>query len=67
MRIMNSIGTTSSTSRARPLPEGDTYPYVPAFDAHLFLAANPLDVRKALDAGHAAATILPSTSGRTSR
>ena len=37
-----------------------TYPYVPAFDAHLFLSANADDVRRALDAGHAAAQILPS-------
>jgi 5'-nucleotidase len=37
---------------------------VPAFDAHLFLSANPDDVRKALDAGHAAATILPSNVGQ---
>jgi 5'-nucleotidase len=33
---------------------------VPAFDASLFLSANPDDVRKALDAGHAAATIFPA-------
>ena len=31
-----------------------------AFDAHLFLSADPDDVRKALENGVAAATILPS-------
>ena len=40
-----------------------TFPYVPAFGAHLFLSANPGDVRKALAAGHAAATIVPSQVG----
>ncbi len=51
-------------SRAAFTGGENTYPYVPAFDAHLFLSANPLDVRKALDAGHAAATILPSNIGK---
>jgi len=51
-------------SRAAFTGGENTYPYVPAFDAHLFLSANPLDVRKALDAGHAAATILPSNVGK---
>jgi 5'-nucleotidase len=36
------------------------YGYVPAFGAHLFLSANPEDVRQALAAGYAAATILRS-------
>lgn len=51
-------------SRAAFTGGESTYPYVPAFDAHLFLSANPDDVRKALDAGHAAATILPSNVGQ---
>jgi 5'-nucleotidase len=37
------------------------YRYVTAFGAHLFLSADPLDVRLALDAGCAAATVLPSS------
>lgn len=37
------------------------YRYVAAFGAHLFLSADPLDVRLALDAGCAAATVLPSS------
>ncbi len=37
-----------------------TYPYVPSFGTHLFLSTNPLDVRRALADGFAAATIVPS-------
>lgn len=37
-----------------------TAPYVHPFGANLFLSANPEDVGRALDAGVAAATILPS-------
>ncbi|MBN2887423.1 MAG: 5'-nucleotidase [Chromatiaceae bacterium] len=36
------------------------YRYVAAFGAHLFLSADPRDVRLALEAGCAAATVLPS-------
>src|SRR2546426_7446518 len=65
MRIMNAIEHYKlDISRAAFTGGENPYPYVPAFDAHLFLSANPLDVRKALDAGHAAATILPSNVGR---
>ncbi|MFD2110871.1 5'-nucleotidase [Thiorhodococcus fuscus] len=38
------------------------YRYVSAFGAHLFLSADPLDVRLALDAGCAAATVLPASA-----
>ncbi len=38
------------------------YRYVAAFGAHLFLSADPLDVRLALAAGCAAATVLPASS-----
>ena len=65
LRIMNSIEHYRlDISRAAFTGGESTYPYVPAFDAHLFLSANPDDVRKALDAGHAAATILPSNVGQ---
>ena len=65
LRIMNSIEHYKlDISRAAFTGGESTYPYVPAFDAHLFLSANPDDVRKALDAGHAAATILPSNVGQ---
>jgi 5'-nucleotidase len=36
------------------------YPYASAFKSHLFISANPYDVREALNFGCAAATILPS-------
>jgi 5'-nucleotidase len=65
LRIMHSIEHYGlDISRAAFTGGESTYPYVPAFDAHLFLSANPEDVRKALDAGHAAATILPSNVGQ---
>ena len=65
LRIMHSIEHYGlDISRAAFTGGESTYPYVPAFDAHLFLSANPEDVRKALDAGHAAATILPSNIGQ---
>src|SRR5262249_39362709 len=67
MRVMNAIEHYKlDITRAAFTGGENTYPYVPAFDAHLFLSANPLDVRKALDAGHAAATILPSNVGSKS-
>ena len=65
LRIMNSIEHYRlDISRAAFTGGESTYPYVPAFDAHLFLSANPEDVRQALAAGHAAATILPSNVGQ---
>ncbi len=61
LRIMNSIGHYElDITRAAFTGGESTHPYVPAFDAHLFLSANGDDVRKALEAGHAAATILPA-------
>ncbi|OFZ73507.1 MAG: 5'-nucleotidase [Betaproteobacteria bacterium RBG_16_64_9] len=61
LRVMHSIERYKlDITRAAFTGGEDTYPYVPAFDAHLFLSANPQDVRKALQAGHAAATILPA-------
>jgi len=65
LRVMHSIEHYQlEISRAAFTGGESTFPYVPAFDAHLFLSANPDDVRKALDAGHAAATILPSNVGQ---
>ena len=61
MRIMNSIEHYKLDIVRAAFTGGEsTHPYVPAFDASLFLSANPDDVRKALDAGHAAATIFPA-------
>ena len=65
LRIMHSIEHYRlDITRAAFTGGESTYPYVPAFDAHLFLSANGDDVRKALDAGHAAAQILPSNVGQ---
>jgi 5'-nucleotidase len=65
LRIMNSIRHYElDISRAAFTGGESTFPYVPAFDAHLFLSANGDDVRRALDAGHAAAQILPANFGQ---
>lgn len=50
-------------SRAAFTGGASPYRYVAAFGAHLFLSADPNDVRLALDAGCAAATVLPAASG----
>jgi 5'-nucleotidase len=66
MRIMNSIEHYKLDIVRAAFTGGEsTHPYVPAFDASLFLSANPDDVRKALDAGHAAATIFPAQASST--
>jgi 5'-nucleotidase len=66
MRIMNSIEHYKLDIVRAAFTGGEsTHPYVPAFDANLFLSANPDDVRKALDAGHAAATIFPAQASST--
>jgi len=66
LRIFNSIQHHDlSISRAAFTRGESTHPYISAFGAHLFLSAEPDDVRKALEAleaGFAAATILPSAS-----
>ena len=63
LRIFNSIKHHGlNISRAAFTRGGSTHPYIAAFGAQLFLSAEPNDVRKALDAGFAAATILPSAS-----
>ena len=65
LRIMNSIQHYElDITRAAFTGGESTFPYVPAFDAHLFLSANGDDVRKALEAGHAAAQILQSNVGQ---
>lgn len=52
-------------SRAAFTGGASPYRYVAAFGAHLFLSADPTDVRLALDAGCAAATVLPGASSGT--
>jgi 5'-nucleotidase len=61
LRVFNSIRHHNlSITRAAFTRGSSPYSYVPAFGAHLFLSANADDVRKALEGGYAAATILPS-------
>ncbi len=59
LRIFNSIAHHElNISRAAFTSGRSPYGYIPAFGAHLFLSANNDDVKKALNAGYAAATIL---------
>lgn len=60
LRVFNSIRHYGlDITRAAFTGGCSPYSYVSAFGAHLFLSADPNDVRMALDAGCAAATILP--------
>ena len=61
LRIFNSIRHYGlGIVRAVFTSGGEVYPYIQPFGAQLFLSANPLSVRGALEHGVAAATILPS-------
>ncbi|HVV67652.1 MAG TPA: 5'-nucleotidase [Gammaproteobacteria bacterium] len=61
LRVFNSIQHYQLDITRAAFTNGESpYLYVSAFGSHLFLSANPLDVRNALEAGCAAATILPS-------
>lgn len=63
LRIFNSIQHYGLNIVRAAFTSGESpYRYVAAFNAHLFLSANPTDVKNALDAGYAAATILPSNA-----
>lgn len=63
LRIFNSIQHHHLDIGRAAFTRGEsTFPYILAFGAHLFLSAEPEDVRKALEAGFAAATILPSAA-----
>lgn len=67
LRIFNSIQHHKlAISRAVFTSGSSPYRYVAPFGANLFLSTSPEDVRKALDAGIAAATILPSNVGENS-
>ncbi len=62
LRIFKSIEHYGlDISRAAFTGGQSSYQYVEPFDADLFLSANPSDVRRALESGVAAATILPSS------
>ncbi len=67
LRIFNSIQYHNlNISRAVFTSGSSPYRYVETFGSNLFLSTSPEDVRKALDAGIAAATILPSNTGDNS-
>ena len=67
LRIFNSIQHHQlDISRAVFTSGSSPYCYVAPFGANLFLSTSPDDVRKALDAGIAAATIMPSNVGENS-
>jgi 5'-nucleotidase len=59
LRVFNSIQHYGlDISRAAFVGGRSPFPYLAAFGSHLFLSTHPEDVRSALDAGFAAATIL---------
>jgi 5'-nucleotidase len=61
LRVFNSIRHHKlDITRAAFTGGASPYRYVGAFDAHLFLSADPSDVRQALAAGCAAATLMPA-------
>ncbi len=63
LRIFNSIDHHGlAISRAAFSGGANPYEYISAMGAHLFLSSDHDDVRKALDSGIAAATILPSNT-----
>ncbi|MBS0193710.1 MAG: 5'-nucleotidase [Proteobacteria bacterium] len=64
LRIFNSIEHYGLGIVRAVFTAGEpTDPYIEPFGAHLFLSANPESVRRALERGIAAATILPSREG----
>lgn len=63
LRVFNSIKHFGLDITRAAFTQGEnTHAYLSALGAHLFLSTEPGDVSKALDAGFAAATILPSSS-----
>jgi 5'-nucleotidase len=65
LRIFNSIQHYGlSITRAAFTGGGSPFAYAAALGAHLFLSADADDVGRALEAGMAAATLLPGASGR---
>ena len=64
LRVFNSIEHHKLDIKRAAFTSGKTpYRYAPAFGAHLFLSTNPSDVRRAIQSGIAAATIIkPSVS-----
>lgn len=67
LRIFNSINHYGlAITRAAFTSGVSPYEYIAAFGAHLFLSANGEDVRKALAAGYAAATIVSGSQNNSS-
>jgi len=66
LRIFNSIEKHKLPIYRAAFTSGESlYRYIEPFGAHLFLSADPSDVREALEMGIAAAAILPSASRST--
>ncbi|MFB2706546.1 5'-nucleotidase [Marinobacter shengliensis] len=60
-RVFRSINHHALDITRAAFLEGKTpYPYIPAFNASLFLSKNESDVLQAIDYGHPAGTVLPS-------
>lgn len=65
LRVFNSIQHYGLTITRSAFTNGaPPYRYVEPFNAQLFLSADSVDVRSALEAGYAAAQILPLTSDK---
>lgn len=65
LRIFNSIQHHQlDISRAAFCGGDSPYRYIAAFNSHLFLSTDGIDVRQALESGVAAATILPLVKNR---
>lgn len=68
LRIFNSIQHHGLDIRRATFTSGaPVWPYIKPFGATLLLSANPESVRRALDAGIAAATILPARASEPTR
>ena len=68
LRIFNSIEHHGLGIVRAVFTSGEpTWPYIKPFGANLFLSANPESVRRALEQGIAAATILPGAKARQQR
>jgi 5'-nucleotidase len=66
LRVFNSIQHHGLDIRRATFTSGaPVWPYIRPFGAQLFLSANPESVRAALEAGVAAATILPARAGES--
>ena len=61
LRVFRSINKYAlNITRASFLNGKSPFQYIPAFNASLFLSANPIDVKNAIDAGYPAGTVLES-------